>query len=200
MDCNKSILFDLDGVLVDACDWHYEALNRALADVAGYEIRRYDHDRIYNGLPTRVKLHMLAKKGIIHESEFDEIENLKQELTLQVIEERCDIDSSKVSLMESLKKRGYKVGCVTNSIEKTAKRMLELTGILPFMDCLVTNENIKNAKPHPEGYIKAMVLVNSLPENTTIVEDSNKGLAAAHATGAKVIKVENAKEVTEVLI
>lgn len=200
MGCNKSILFDLDGVLVDACDWHYEALNRALKSVTGYFISREDHETTYNGLPTKVKLRSLVEKGVIPGGSVDDVSNLKQELTLQVIEERCEIDSSKVSLMESLKERGYKVGCVTNSIEKTAKRMLELTGILSFMDCLVTNENIKNAKPHPEGYIKAMVLLNSLPENTTIVEDSDKGLAAAHATGAKVIEVENAKEVTEVLI
>ena len=39
----KAILFDLDGVLVDACDWHYLALNRALDEVVGFTISREDH-------------------------------------------------------------------------------------------------------------------------------------------------------------
>ena len=38
MNANKAVLFDLDGVLVDACDWHYEALNKALLSVAGTHI------------------------------------------------------------------------------------------------------------------------------------------------------------------
>tara|TARA_R100001443_G_scaffold18908_3_gene30177 strand:- start:458 stop:1054 length:597 start_codon:yes stop_codon:yes gene_type:complete len=197
---NKAVLFDLDGVLVDACDWHYEALNRALREVAGYEILRQDHDSIYNGLPTRVKLHMLAEEGIIHENEFDKIENLKQEATLAVIEELCVLDYSKISLMSSLRDRGYRIGCVTNSIQKTAKRMLRNSGVLPFINCLISNQDISNSKPHPEGYITAMVILNSPPSNTIIVEDSEKGLQAARQTGAKVVQVKNAKEVTRDLI
>ena len=197
---NKAVLFDLDGVLVDACDWHYEALNRALRDVVGYEIPRQDHDSIYNGLPTRVKLPILAKEGIIRESEFDEIENLKQEATLAVIEELCVLDYSKISLMSSLNDRGYKIGCVTNSIQKTAERMLKNSGVLPFMNCLISNQDVTNSKPHPEGYITAMVMLNSTPSNTIIVEDSEKGLQAARQTGARVVQVKNAKEVTKDLI
>ena len=61
---NKAVLFDLDGVLVDACDWHYEALNRALKQVSNYEISREDHTTTYNGLPTKRKLQMLADVGV----------------------------------------------------------------------------------------------------------------------------------------
>ena len=55
----KAILFDLDGVLVDACEWHYLSLNRALKEVVGFTINREDHNSTYNGLPTKVKLKIL---------------------------------------------------------------------------------------------------------------------------------------------
>ena len=55
----KAVIFDLDGVLVDATEWHYEALNRALG-LFGYNIARYEHLTTYNGLPTRKKLEMLS--------------------------------------------------------------------------------------------------------------------------------------------
>jgi len=58
------VLFDLDGVLVDATEWHYVALNRALG-LFGFDITRYEHLSDYNGLPTRKKLQMLSvEKGL----------------------------------------------------------------------------------------------------------------------------------------
>jgi beta-phosphoglucomutase len=193
---NKCVLFDLDGVLVDACDWHYEALNRALREVADYEISRHDHETRFNGLPTRVKLQTLVAQGLIKEHQVKSISDLKQELTTQVIEDLCVIDDSKVQLMERLLDEGYKLGCVTNSIRKTAKLMLERCGVLEYMDCFISNEDITHPKPHPEGYINAMIMLNCIPSNTIIVEDSPKGLQAAKITGAKVVEVANATEVT----
>jgi beta-phosphoglucomutase-like phosphatase (HAD superfamily) len=55
----KATIFDMDGVLIEAKDWHYEALNRAL-NLFGFEISRYQHLTTYNGLPTRKKLEMLS--------------------------------------------------------------------------------------------------------------------------------------------
>jgi len=57
----KAVIFDMDGVLIEAKDWHYEALNRALK-VFGYAISRYDHLVTYDGLPTVMKLDMLTKE------------------------------------------------------------------------------------------------------------------------------------------
>jgi beta-phosphoglucomutase-like phosphatase (HAD superfamily) len=192
---NKAVLFDLDGVLVDACDWHYEALNRALKEVAGYEVSRQDHETTYNGLPTKVKLKALAEKGLIQESDIERISELKQELTVGVIEDLCTVDFSKTQLMARLKKEGYKLACVTNSIRKTARLMLKNSGVLEYLDCVISNEDVCNAKPHPEGYIKALVMLNCLPQNAIIVEDSPKGIQAAKLVGAKVVEVANATEV-----
>jgi len=87
---NKAVLFDLDGVLVDACDWHYEALNRSLKEVANYTISREDHVTTYNGLPTKRKLRALVDLGIIREDDLEVISDLKQEYTKEVIEEFCN--------------------------------------------------------------------------------------------------------------
>ena len=57
----KAVLFDMDGVLVNAKDWHYEAFNKAL-EVFGMPISRSEHLSLYDGLPTRAKLQMLTEK------------------------------------------------------------------------------------------------------------------------------------------
>ena len=59
MEKIKCILFDMDGVLVDAKDWHYEALNKSLS-LFGLQISRYDHLHTFDGLPTRDKLKIIS--------------------------------------------------------------------------------------------------------------------------------------------
>ena len=56
----QAIIFDMDGVLIDARDWHYEALNRALK-IFGFEISRQDHLEHFDGLPTKAKLNLLSQ-------------------------------------------------------------------------------------------------------------------------------------------
>ena len=196
---HKAVLFDLDGVLVDACDWHYEALNRALKEVANYTISTEDHEKTYNGIPTLKKLSILENLGIVRRSDFQKISNLKQQYTAEVINDFCTESISKIEMLKMLKDKGYKLACVTNSIRKTTELMLMKTGIRKYFDVVITNEDTANNKPHPEQYIKALVLLNTVPENAIIVEDSPKGLEAARSTGSRVLQVRNATEVTQEL-
>ena len=57
----KAVIFDLDGVLVEAKEWHYLALNKALKHF-GFKIDRIEHLTTYDGLPTKVKLNRLSKE------------------------------------------------------------------------------------------------------------------------------------------
>jgi phosphoglycolate phosphatase-like HAD superfamily hydrolase len=84
----KAILFDLDGVLVDATDWHYEALNRALG-LFGYTIARYEHLTTYNGLPTRKKLEMLSVEKGFPRGLHTLVNRIKQKYTREEILRSC---------------------------------------------------------------------------------------------------------------
>ena len=72
----KAVLFDMDGVLIDAKDWHYEALNRALEHF-GFAISRESHLSTFDGLPTRAKLQMLTKARGLPERLHEFINSLK---------------------------------------------------------------------------------------------------------------------------
>ena len=190
------VLFDLDGVLVNACDWHYEALNRALREISNTEIGRKEHEGLYNGLPTRVKLAALADFGRIKAEDMEAISDLKQKYTTEVINEKCKMDVEKVRVMSWLRDRNITIMCVTNSIRKTALQMLVNSCVKDFMFKVISNEDITNSKPNHEGYVAAMVMAQTLPENTVIFEDSPKGIEAASGLGAKVVKVKDADDVT----
>jgi dTDP-glucose pyrophosphorylase len=72
--------------------------------------------------------------------------------------------------------------------------MLAKIGIIEYMDLIISNEDVKNAKPHPEMYWKAMSMMSVLPEETLIVEDSPHGLLAASRSRANVLRVDNPKD------
>lgn len=190
----EAILFDLDGVLVDACDWHYEALNIALNEAGFGVINREDHLTTFNGLPTKTKLEMLK---IPNEQAFF-INKQKQKHTLNIIKNTAKLMPEKIELHEHLKQQGIKIACVTNSIEETAKEMLITTGQMPYIDMLVSNEHVKRNKPHPDCYNYAIKALGVNPANCICVEDSAKGIEAAITSIAgRCWIVSDTKEVTK---
>jgi len=187
------VLFDLDGVLVDACDWHYEALNAALMKHGYAPINRQDHLQKYNGLPTKVKLQMLG----IADDIATRINDEKQRYTLDIIRNSATIMREKIELHEYLKSAGVRIACVTNSIEETAREMLVSTGQMPYIDLLVSNELVNRNKPHPDCYNYAIRTLNVEPSQCVCVEDSPKGIQAATASIAGHLwVVDNSSQVT----
>jgi len=189
-------VFDLDGVLVEACNWHRDALNNALQEIYGFKIDQEDHIDTFNGIPTKKKLSILLKRGLIPSGSFDKISNLKQEKTIEIINKQAETRPEKIELINYLKENDYFVCCYTNSITKTAHLMLEKTGIKDLFDDIISNQDVKNPKPDPEGYLKLMKKYDTDKEMCYIVEDSPKGRQAAYASGANVIEVDNSYEVT----
>jgi len=191
----SAVLFDLDGVLVDACDWHYLSLNRALEEVVEFSISREEHITTYNGLPTTVKLKMLG----LDEEQSKQAWKLKQDYTLDTIRENGTVYEEKIELFEYLKDIGTKIVCVTNSIQMTTFEMLKTTGQFDYFDMIITNEDVENNKPHPDCYNLAVKKLGMKPNKCIIVEDSPKGMQSAKSSvvpNSNIWNVENCTEVT----
>jgi HAD superfamily hydrolase (TIGR01509 family) len=190
----KLIIFDLDGVLVEAKKIHYDTLNQALKEVGEeYVITEAEHLSIYDGLKTTQKLELLTKNKRLHPEFYDDIWYRKQHLTIEAISQ-LQTDSQKIELFKELRDRGYKLAVASNSIRRSVLVMLAKIGIIEYMDLIISNEDVKNSKPHPEMYWKAMSMMSVLPEETLIVEDSPHGLLAASRSRANVLRVDNPKD------
>lgn len=195
----KLIIFDLDGVLVEARDIHYHALNRALSTIdEKYAISRDEHLSTYDGLPTTKKLHMLHKEKGLPEASFQEVWKRKQECTADVIKEQVKPEDHRdiAYTLESLKSMGYTIYCASNSISHSIKLMLLYAGYMEHIDKYFSNEDVKSPKPHSEVYLKCMVDAGVNPKECLIVEDSHVGRKAAHESGAHVMGVKGLVDVT----
>lgn len=180
----KLVLFDLDGVLVDTKQMHFDALNQALEKNDYLPITLNEHLLRFDGLTTDQKLDILE----IPDNDKRKIHTRKQAytyLSLNTIKPNHDI----IELFEQLRGEGYKIGVCSNAIEKTVENCLEQLLLTPWCDIVLSSWDVENNKPHPEIYWKAMSKMGVYPDETVIVEDSPTGLTSAYGSGAEVIRV-----------
>lgn len=191
----KHIIFDLDGVLVDARDLHYDALNLALESInPKYIIEREEHLSTYDGLPTKKKLSMLTEKKGLSETQHNTVWRLKQEKTIDLINQ-MEHDLEMRSVLQKLKGCGYSIHVASNSIKHTIKMMLVRKGLIEYVDEIFSNEDVKNPKPNPEIYLHSIIKAGVSPKETLIIEDSHIGRKAAIESGAHLFPVRNPQDV-----
>jgi len=190
------VIFDLDGVLVDAREIHYHALNEALALVdEKYVISREEHLTMYDGLPTRKKLQLLSKSKDLPESLHAKIAHEKQVRTIK-LSETMGRDHGMREVLRKLKSDGKLLYCATNSVRQTMIKMLSSTGLIEYFDGFYSNEDVKNPKPHPEVYWRCMIDAKVGPDQTVIVEDSQVGRKGAIASGGILCAVKDRYDVS----
>jgi len=187
----KLIIFDLDGVLVEAKNIHFEALNKALKE---YKISWDEHLSFYDGLKTNEKLEMLHQKKGLPKEYFKNIWKEKQKYTLEALK-NLNQSNILINCIDSLAKDGYKLAVCSNSIRKTVLTVLSRLGIIEYFDLILSNEDVNNSKPHPEIYWSAISKLNVLPEETLIVEDSPYGLLAANRSNSHILRVKSPHDV-----
>lgn len=191
----KAVVFDMDGVLIDAREWHYESLNRALG-LLGYEITRYEHLTSYDGLPTARKLRMLTVERGLPAELHGFLNSLKQQYTLELVATRCKPVFHHQYALSQLKSAGYLLGVASNSVRRTVEEMMQRSDLLSYLDVVISNEDVTKPKPDPEMYLSAMARLGVAAHETVIVEDNENGVKAATAAGAHVLVVEGPDDVT----
>ncbi len=191
----KAVLFDMDGVLIDARDWHYEALNLALSPF-GLEIDRDAHLASFDGLPTRTKLDMLTKSRALPRGLHSFINTMKQKYTVDMVRQRCHPVFQHQHALSQLRAAGYKLAVCSNSIRQSLELMMQRAGLDRFLDLMLSNEDVSKPKPDPEIYVSAMTRLGLTPAECIIVEDNEHGIRAARASGAHVLVVGNPDDVT----
>jgi beta-phosphoglucomutase len=195
----QGIVFDMDGVLIDAREWHFDALNSAL-EPFGYSIPIDDHKSRFDGLPTSMKLKILSDEQklpfVLHEV----ISKTKQDRTLRIAAAKCFPNPSHLVLLSRLKSCGVPMSVYTNSIRQTSTFMLTHANIIEKFDFVLTNEDVISPKPSPEGYLKVAKLMQIEPSKLLVVEDGDYGTQAATAAGCGVVRIDSPKELCVELI
>lgn len=190
----KAVIFDMDGVLIDAKEWHFESLNRAL-HLFGMEISRYDNLVTYDGLPTRKKLEMLSQERGLPRALHAFINRLKQQYTMELVHQRCFPSFVHEYALSRLLSDGYRLVMCSNSIRDTVETMMMRAKLAQYFEFMLSNEDVRQAKPDPEMYVTAMKRLQLAPEETLILEDNPHGIEAARRSGAHLLEIVSVNDV-----
>ncbi len=197
---NKLVIFDLDGVLIDSREMHYEALNKALANLdAQYVISREEHLSVYDGLPTSKKLGMLSESRGLPLDKHQKVWKDKQKATLEIFG-KIEKDYELINYLSQIKGAGYKIAVASNSVRNTVALVLARLGLLEFLDFYISNEDVVHNKPFPEMYWKCMIVCHALPRDTVILEDSHIGRQGVLDSKAHLVPIENRSDLTQAKI
>jgi HAD superfamily hydrolase (TIGR01509 family) len=191
----QAVIFDMDGVLIDAKNWHYEALNRAL-NLFGYNISLNDHLSSFDGLPTMKKLEILSRDHDFPDSLHTFIDDLKQIYTMELVHARCKPTLQHEFALSRLRHKGYKLAVASNSRRTTVATMMIKSDLAQYLDFQLSNDDVKYGKPEPDIYIEAAYRFGLHPSECLVLEDNQNGILAAEKAGCPVMVIDTVFDVS----
>ena len=189
----KTIIFDLDGVLIESKEIHYKALNAALP--ANYRITYEEHLSTYDGLPTKKKLDMLTLEKDLPLDLHMEIASEKARQTMNILFDSIKPRMEFTKIFMALKNAGYKIALASNAVKSTVETALDCLELRKYFDVIYSNQDVDKPKPHFEMYFKIMLDLNSKPGETLILEDSHIGRQAVMDAGCHLLPVIDSYDV-----
>jgi HAD superfamily hydrolase (TIGR01509 family) len=171
-----TILWDNDGILVDTEDLYYQA-TQEIMQTAGYPLTQEEY----------IQYFLLQGTGAWHLMEInpDTIPKLRQkrnERYSELLKADVPVIKGIKDTLETLSKN-YTMGVVTSSRQDHFKIIHNNTDLLKYFQFIITSDQVPETKPSPAPYLKALEISGKIPDECIVIEDSERGLLAAHAAG-----------------
>ena len=190
----KTVIFDLDGVLIDSKQIHYESLNKALPEK--YRISYEEHLSTYDAMPTKQKLKLLSLNKNLPEELHNDIAKKKAQETVDVLFKVIKPIHEFTKIFQKLNSDGYKIAVASNAVRSTVDTSIDCLKLRKYIHAIYSNEDVKRPKPHFEMYFKIMLELNSKPDETLILEDSHIGRQAVLESGCHLLPIIDTQDVT----
>ncbi len=183
----KAVLFDLDGVITDTAQFHYEAFRETFKKL-GLDIKPLD---VYTreGMPSmKIGQSLVEEYGVkVSDEVLKRTVEEKRELFRKMAAGRAKAFKGVPETLAMLRENGIKLGLVTGSNRKTVMKVMEETGLDNAFDAVVTSEDTERGKPFPDPYVMGMKKLGVDKEHCVVVENAPLGIKAAKAAGVEYV-------------
>jgi len=183
----KAFIFDLDGVLTDTANFHYQAWKQ-LADEMGAEFN-WEINHQLRGVSRRQSMEIIFKDHDLSEEEIQAGMARKngyyQSLIMRM--SPSDVLPGAMQLLKELREKDIKVGL--GSASKNARTVLDAIGLTPLMDVIGDGYSVERGKPEPDLFLYVAHELGVKPENCVVFEDAEAGIEAANRAGMYAVGI-----------
>ena len=186
----KAILFDLDGTLIDSEHFYLDSWNEILAEV-GAELTYDDWVNNYMGTTAHLNAQKIKDKYGLSAS-VEELTARRKQITIRLFK------STDVALMpfvpESLeyyRSKGLRMAIATSSQREDVEAIFERNGLGHFFEFMMTRNDVNEAKPHPESYLRCVERLGIDKHECIVFEDTHTGIASAKAAGLTCYAIQS---------
>ncbi|MFI1018986.1 HAD family hydrolase [Streptomyces sp. NPDC020965] len=184
---STSVIFDLDGTLVDSEPNYYQAGRRVLAEHGVMDFS-WERHTDFIGIGTRETLAALrAEHGI--EAPVDELLAAKNRHYLELAGTSTEVFPEMRAFVELLHEGGVPMAVASGSSLASIKAVLTVTGLDAFIPTTVSAEEVDRGKPEPDVFLETARRLGVSPADCVVLEDAPPGAAAAHAAGMRCIAI-----------
>ena len=194
----RAVIFDFDGVITDSEILHFRAFNQVLRQY-GIELTKQEYYKTYLGFNDADCYGLLINQGLL-KAEMEQISNLIEEKK-QIYKELAKTEGKMIEgvrdFLTLLEENSVTMAICSGSLLTEVEMVLEDTGLRHMFEVIVSGEQVKKGKPHPEGFILALKKLNKNSQSPIaageciVIEDSHWGLQAGKAAGMHTIAVTN---------
>lgn len=193
-----AVIFDFDGVITDSEILHFRAFNKVLA-AHGLELAKKEYYTHYLGLSDIDCFKTLIGEGrlAIEISQIAELIRKKTQLFEKLARTDGKIIEGVRPFLDTLGSSAVPLAICSGALRTEIELILEDSGLRSFFKAIVSAEQVKRGKPHPDGFLLALKKLNErlagplTAEQCIVIEDSHWGLKAAKAAGMHTIAVTN---------
>lgn len=184
----KAILFDLDGVLTDTSEYHYQAWKH-LADDEGIPFTKEENDAHLRGVGRRDSLMYIIRGRQYSEEQMQEMMDRKNRYYTELIKDMSpkDLVAGGKELLQEIRNAGIKVAIASSS--KNCRTVIERLGIMSYLDGLADGNSVVNSKPAADLFVYAAGLVQVVTSDCMGVEDADAGIEAIKTAGMQALGI-----------
>lgn len=183
----NTVIFDMDGVIIDGMPYHIKSWKEALSTIG---MSASDLDiYLMEGMTGRETMERFIKKSNISIS--DETADKVIKLKRMIFNEIFTVTLMKgiENFLLELRDRQYKLALVTGTRLEVVKKVLQM-GLENMFNVIVTGEMVNRGKPDPEPYLKAVDELNVRKENCIVIENAPAGISSAKGAGLTCFAVQ----------
>ena len=182
----RAILWDMDGVLVNSMEYHYQAYREVLSRY-GRDLSREEYLGSLIGLRNYVILRRLL--GDLPQEEIERLMTAKEAAFRRRVAGNVQPLPGAAELVRRAHVAGLKQAIVSSTPCENIELVVNSLGLSSMFDTLVGEEDAQHGKPDPEGFLVAAERLSVPPADSVVLEDAPEGIAGGKAAGMRCIGV-----------